>query len=98
MEPICPHDRPKLASRARVQKDALTGKPVLLYPEGVLALNPTADAIVAMCDGQNTFEQIVDDLAVRYSVDGSHISADVKSYLDRLRARNLLEVITMNFP
>ena len=31
--------RPKLSSRARLQTDKVTGKPVLLYPEGVLMLN-----------------------------------------------------------
>ena len=32
--------------RARVQTDPVSGKPVLLYPEGVLMLTPTGHAIV----------------------------------------------------
>ena len=93
MEPIRPSDRPKLAARARVQKDALTGKPVLLYPEGVLMLNPTGDAIIALCDGNKSLEQIVSELAARYSAAADQISNEVLVYLNRLRERNLLEVV-----
>ena len=96
MEPIRPNDRPKLAARARVQEDVVTGKPALLYPEGVLMLNPTGDAIVALCDGEKTFEQIVGELATRYSTPASQISTEVNSYLDRLRSRNLVEIIAGN--
>jgi pyrroloquinoline quinone biosynthesis protein D len=93
MEPIRPNDRPKLAPRARVQKDAATGKPVLLYPEGVLMLNATGDAVVALCDGEKTFAEIVGALAARYSTTSAEISNEVSTYIDRLRARNLIEVI-----
>jgi pyrroloquinoline quinone biosynthesis protein D len=93
MEPIRANDCPRLAARARVQKDTVTGKPVLLYPEGVLMLNPTGDAIVALCDGTKTFEQIAGELATRYSMTVEQISSEVSSYLDRLRARNLVEMI-----
>ena len=40
-EVIPPGTRPRLSSRARVQMDKITGKPVMLYPEGALILNPT---------------------------------------------------------
>ena len=96
MEPIRPNERPKLAARARVQKDVVTGKPVLLYPEGVLMLNPTGEAIVALCDGEKTLEQIVGELEARYSTTAAQISAEVSSYLDRLRSRNLVEIIAGN--
>jgi pyrroloquinoline quinone biosynthesis protein D len=83
--------RPKISSRARLQTDKLTGKPVLLYPEGVLVLNPTGHAIVLLCTGQVTCSQIVAELAARYRVSGPEISAQVATYLQRLRARNLLD-------
>lgn len=83
--------RPKLSSRARLQTDKVTGKPILLYPEGVLMLNPTGHAIVSLCTGEATFQEIVTRLAERYKISTQEISPQVATYLDRLRERNLLE-------
>jgi len=88
--------RPKLSSRARIQTDKVTGKPVLLYPEGVLILNPTGHAIVSLCTGTTTFEEIVRNLAVRYKISAEEISGQVADYLNRLRERNLLEMLGAN--
>lgn len=85
--------RPKLSARARLQTDKISGKPVLLYPEGVLMLNPTGHAIVSLCTGQTTLEQIVANLAERYKVTPQEISSQVTDYLNRLRSRNLLEIL-----
>ena len=84
--------RPKLSSRARLQADKVTGKPVLLYPEGVLMLNPTGHAVVSLCTGEATFEEIVANLAARYKVSPQEISPQIADYLNRLRERNLLEI------
>jgi pyrroloquinoline quinone biosynthesis protein D len=94
MVPIQPGDRPKLARRARLQRDRVTGKPVLLYPEGVLVLNPTGFAIVTLCTGQSTLEEIVITLAGQYKTSPAQLRVEVVEYLDRLRSRNLLEVLT----
>ena len=83
--------RPKLSSRARLQTDKVTGKPVVLYPEGVLMLNPTGHAIVSLCTGEVTFGEIVAKLAARYKISAEEISPQVADYLNRLRERNLLE-------
>src|SRR5260221_12914133 len=83
--------RPKLSFRARLQTDKVTGKPVLLFPEGALMLNPTGHSIVALCDGTKTFQEIVSSLAKRYNTSPEEISIQVSGYLDKLRARNLLE-------
>jgi pyrroloquinoline quinone biosynthesis protein D len=93
MSPILPGQFPKLSARARVQKDKVTGEPVVLYPEGVLMLNPTGHAIVTLCTGGNTLHEIVAKLAAQYQVSTEQVQADVVTYLDRLRARNLLEVL-----
>src|ERR1044071_7703889 len=88
---IPPGARPKLAARARLQTDPVTGKPVLLHPEGVLVLNPTGHAIVSRCNGEATLEQIVADLAASYRTPVEKILPDVCEYLNRLRERNLLD-------
>jgi pyrroloquinoline quinone biosynthesis protein D len=84
--------RPKLSSRARLQTDKVTGKPIVLYPEGVLMLNPTGHAIVSLCTGEVTFQEIVANLAARYKMPAEEISPQVAEYLNRLRERNLLEM------
>ena len=84
--------RPKLSARARLQTDKVTGKPIVLYPEGVLMLNPTGHAIVSLCTGESTFEEIVTRLAERYKIPAAQISPQVADYLNRLRERNLLEM------
>jgi pyrroloquinoline quinone biosynthesis protein D len=93
MLPILPGNRPKLSSRARLQKDKVTGKPVLLYPEGILILNPTAHAIVIHCTGEDTFEEIVKKLSAQYGVSPEDLHPDVTKCLDRFRSLNLLEVL-----
>ena len=85
--------RPKISARARLQTDKVTGKPVLLYPEGVLVLNPTGHAIVLLCTGQSTLQEVVDKLADRYKIAPQEILSQVMDYLNRLRARNLLEIL-----
>jgi len=83
--------RPKLSARARLQTDKVTGKPVLLYPEGVLMLNPTGHAIASLCTGEMTLQEIVVKLAERYKIPAEQISPQVADYLNRLREKNLLE-------
>ena len=76
-EVIPPGTRPRLSSRASVQMDKITGKPVLLYPEGALILNPTGHAILSLCNGQSTLGQITPELATRYGVSTQKISVQV---------------------
>jgi len=61
------------------------------WPCGVLMLNPTGHAIVSLCTGDVTFQEIVEKLAARYKVSAEEISPQVADYLNRLRERNLLE-------
>jgi hypothetical protein len=48
--------RPQLARKARLRTDKLTGETLLLYPEHGLVLNPSAAAIVRLCDGRSAGE------------------------------------------
>jgi pyrroloquinoline quinone biosynthesis protein D len=84
--------RPRLAAKARIQTDRVSGETVLLYPEGALLLNPTGAAIVGLCDGRRTFAELVDELAARYDTLSVELSGDVGEYLMRLRDHGLLEL------
>ena len=87
-------ERPCLAPRVRLQRDSVTGDPVLLYPEGILLLNETAHALVVRCDGQTSLDTIVESLAAEYEISRSEIESDVDGCMTDLLARNLLILTT----
>ena len=82
---------PRLTSGVRLQTDSVTGKGVLLYPEGIIELNETAHEIVSRCDGR-TLDEIVQTLAKEYDADVTAVASDVRETLADLYQRNLLEL------
>jgi pyrroloquinoline quinone biosynthesis protein D len=93
MQPPSSDAFPRISPRARLQNDKITGKPVLLYPEGVLMLNPTGHAIVLLCAGKLNFQEMVANLAERYKVPAQQVEKDAAQFLSRLRDLNLLELL-----
>ena len=81
--------RPQLSAHARLQWDPVREQQVILMPEGVLALNATAAAIVALCDGQRCVSDIVATLSEQYH---RAVDQDVLTFLNRLANRRLLDV------
>jgi pyrroloquinoline quinone biosynthesis protein D len=71
----------------RLQFDPVRQRPVLLYPEGAVLLNDTGAAILELCNGSNTVQQIADILTERYGVD---VSGDVHEYLKVMAGRELI--------
>jgi coenzyme PQQ biosynthesis protein PqqD len=90
VKPVDPESRPALARGVRLQTDATTGEPILLFPEGVLHLNPTAHDIVSRCDGQRTTEAIIALLADEYEVASETLRGDILACLHELHQRKLL--------
>jgi len=84
--------QPKLARGVRLQTDSKTGNSVLLFPEGVLELNETAQDIVSRCDGR-TAGEIIQTLAEEYDVDPQMLGADVRETLGDLQRRKLIELV-----
>ena len=74
-----------------MQTDSKTGNSVLLFPEGVLELNETAQEIVSRCDGR-TVAAIVQALAEEYDADPKMLGADVRDTLADLQQRKLIEL------
>jgi pyrroloquinoline quinone biosynthesis protein D len=83
--------RPKLVRGVRLQADSKTGNSVLLFPEGVLELNETAQEILARCDGR-TVGEIIQALAQEYEVDPENLAADVRETVADLQRRKLIEL------
>jgi pyrroloquinoline quinone biosynthesis protein D len=84
------HAQPRLASGVRFEIDGTTGKGVLLFPEGILELNETAQEIVVRFDGR-TLNEIVHGLAEEYDVNLEMLAADVREALADLQRRRLVE-------
>lgn len=76
---------PRLARGVRFRR-LDDGRGVLLIPEGVVNLNPTAAAVVELVDGRRTGRDISVDLGRAYAAAVSTIAADVADLLERLRA------------
>lgn len=82
--------QPRLSAHARVQWDAVRERQVLLMPEGVLALNTTAYAIVALCDGQHRVSEIIATLSEQYN---RPVDQDVLAFLKRLLDKRAMDIV-----
>jgi pyrroloquinoline quinone biosynthesis protein D len=80
--------RPRLVTGARLQYDDVREEHVLLVPEGLVRLNPTAAAVLELCDGARSVEEIVGALSARY--EGADLGDDVQSLVDGLTQRGLV--------
>ena len=84
--------RPRLASRVRLKFDPIAKQEMLLFPEAALALNDTGAAIVRLCDGARSTNEIVDELSEKYAnADREALMREVMDFLDTIRARGLLQ-------
>jgi len=88
MREVTMASRPRLRGQARLQWDPVREKRVLLSPEGVLVLNATADAILALCDGQQSVSAIAAELSVRYN---RVVDQEVLAFFNRLLQKRLIE-------
>ena len=79
--------RPVLWRLARLDFDAVRGRPIVQYPEGALLLNDSGRDILALCDGSRTVSAISAELAARY---GADVESDVREFLGRLVERELV--------
>jgi len=79
---------PRLHGKARLQRDEVRGREVLLYPEGLVGLNPTGAEILGLCDGARSLADIVITLEQRYGATG--LERDIAAFLDGLAAKGLV--------
>jgi len=86
---IPPSGRPTLARHVRMTYDPTRGQHVLLEPETVLVLNPTGADILALCDGEHTVTEVVEELYARYD---RVVNDEVAGFLSRLIAKRCVEI------
>jgi coenzyme PQQ biosynthesis protein PqqD len=89
---IGPDARVRLAPKARLQRDRLSGKVFLLYPERGLELSESAARIVAACVEEKALAAIVDELTAASGEPRERIESEVLSFLRALEDRGLLVV------
>jgi pyrroloquinoline quinone biosynthesis protein D len=80
--------RPRLVTGARLRYDDVREEHVLLIPEGVVRLNPTAAEVLDLCDGERSLDDIVSTLSARY--EGADVSGDVRELVDAMAQRGLV--------
>lgn len=73
----------------RMQFEAAQQAHVLLYPEGMVKLNPSAAEILLLCDGKKNAKEIADELSKRF--DDNTLSHDVFDFLGDAYERGWIE-------
>ena len=81
--------RPRLAPHVRLTFDQARQGYALLTPETVTLLNDTGAAILELCDGERTVDEILAELRDRYDCVADD---EVRLFLADLLARRRLEV------
>ncbi|MBV1731860.1 MAG: pyrroloquinoline quinone biosynthesis peptide chaperone PqqD [Hydrogenophaga sp.] len=82
-------ERPKLSRRFRLQYEEAQSRWVLLYPEGMVQLNPSAAEILQRCDGERTLQGIVSELETAFNAQG--LEPEVRNLLEEGQRRGWID-------
>ena len=82
-------EHPKLSRRFRLQYEEAQQRWVLLYPEGMVQLNPSAAEILKRCDGERSVDEIVGELEATFNAQG--IAPEVRNLLEEGQRRGWIE-------
>jgi pyrroloquinoline quinone biosynthesis protein D len=82
--------RPVLPRHAKLKFDETRQVWVILAPERVLAPDEIAVEVLRLCDGVRRVEEMVDQLAAKYTADRADISTDVVAMLQDLADKGFL--------
>ncbi len=83
--------RPHLPAYLKLRHDAGRGRWILLAPERVLTPDDTAVAVLKLCNGKRTVEEIVETLAKEYAAPADVIRADVLDLLQGLADKGYIK-------
>ena len=84
-KPVSRGSRVRLAAGRQLQKDSAGDGHLLTGPAGIVQLNESAAAILALCDGTLTREQIIARILPRSKDDS--FAVDVREFLNAARRR-----------
>lgn len=81
--------KPCLVRKARLRYEEKRKLDLLLLPERVVKLNSTGAAILRLCDGTRTVQEIVQELELRFEKAG--LGNDVLEFLRRVFEQGWIE-------
>ena len=82
-------NQPRLSRKFRLQFEPAQDRWVLLYPEGMVQLNPSAAEILKRCDGERSVDAIVAELEATFNAQG--IAPEVRNLLEEGQRRGWIE-------
>ncbi len=66
--------------------------PLVLFPEGAMKVQGSGLAILALCDGQRTFTDILAELQRQYfGTDPKRIREDATTFLEQLHEKRIVD-------
>jgi pyrroloquinoline quinone biosynthesis protein D len=71
---------PRISPGFRLQWEEAQSVYVILYPEGMVRLNPSAAETLKRCDGERSLSEIIQDLERQFP--GVALAADVERFLE----------------
>ena len=87
---ICAASAPRLPRHIKLRHDAARGRWIILAPERLFSPDAVAVAVLKLCDGSRTVEQIVLELAQAYSAPQDQILTDVTAMLQELADKGVV--------
>jgi pyrroloquinoline quinone biosynthesis protein D len=95
MAPPEDSSQPRLAAGCRWGPEKNTGSEedrVILFPEGAIRLQGTGRQVLARCDGERTFAQIIAELQAQFAdADPAKIRTDISQFLEQLRHKRIID-------
>jgi pyrroloquinoline quinone biosynthesis protein D len=82
-------NQPRLSRKFRLQFEPAQDRWVLLYPEGMVQLNPSAAEILKRCDGERSVDAIVAELEATFNAQG--IAPEVRNLLEEGQRRGWID-------
>jgi pyrroloquinoline quinone biosynthesis protein D len=82
--------KPAFPRHVKLWRDQARGRWVILAPERVFKLDDVAVAVLQLCDGTRTVEQIALELSVSYNAPRERILADIAPMLQELADKGVV--------
>lgn len=86
IDQACPRLAPHYVFRWEASQDAW----ILLYPEGLIKLNPSAGEILKRCDGKRRVADIVAELQAAFPGSDAAIAEGAYAFIDIARSKGWL--------
>jgi pyrroloquinoline quinone biosynthesis protein D len=83
---------PSLRPHVRLRHDAVRDRWVILAPERIFEPDTIAVAVLRLCDGARSVDDIAAALGRSYDADRAHILADILPMLQDLADKGVIEV------